>query len=99
MRDVPIYSESQYKDSVHYVPLLAKEGVKHNVGGDDARGGLLGDHKVLKTLAFGVVRIDDDPLYLDVIKKLKESKLFLREDIRDYDLLYWACRPDSPMRF
>ena len=26
---------------VHFVPLLAKEGVKHNVGRDDARGGLL----------------------------------------------------------
>ena len=38
---LPIYSAVQYKESVHYVPLLAKEGVKHNVGGDDARGGLL----------------------------------------------------------
>ena len=96
---LPIQTALLSKESVHYIPLLAKEGVKHNVGGDDARGGLLGDHKVLKPLAFGSCRIDDDPLYLDVIKKLKESKLFLREDIRDYDLLYWACRPASSMRF
>ena len=39
--EIPIISAVQYTASVHYVPLLAKEGVKHNVGGDDARGGLL----------------------------------------------------------
>jgi hypothetical protein len=38
---LPIFSASLSKESVHYVPLLAKEGVKHNVDGDDARGGLL----------------------------------------------------------
>ena len=38
---LPISFAVRYKESVHYVPLLAKEGVKHNVGGDDARGGLL----------------------------------------------------------
>ena len=44
---LPIYSAVHFKESVHYVPLLAKEGVKHNVGGDDARGGLIGDHHYL----------------------------------------------------
>ena len=38
---LPICSAALSKESVHYVPLLAKEGVKHNMGGDDARGGLL----------------------------------------------------------
>ena len=37
--EIPIQTAALYKESVHYVPLLAKEGVKHNVGGDDARGG------------------------------------------------------------
>jgi hypothetical protein len=97
---LPIYSAVKSKESVHYVPLLAKEGVKHNVGGDDARGGLLlGDHNVLTALTFEGGHIDADPLYLDVMKKLRESKLLLREDIRDHDLLHWACRPDSSMRF
>jgi hypothetical protein len=54
---------------------------------------------VLTRLALAGGHIDADPLYLDVMKKLKESKLLLREDIRDYDLLYWACRPASSMRF
>jgi hypothetical protein len=96
---LPIFSSSNYKESVHYVPLLAKEGVKHNVGGDDARGGLLGGCNVLTALTFYDCHIDADPLYLDVMKKLKESKLFLREDIQDHHLLYLACKPASSMRF
>ena len=99
--NIPISSSLQFEESVHYVPLLAKEGVKHNVGGDDARGGLLlgGGHNVLEDLAFHGSHIDDDPLYLDVMKKLRECKLLLREDIQDHDLLYNACSPDTPMRF
>jgi hypothetical protein len=103
--DIPIQTACWYKESVHYIPLLAKEGVKHNVVGDNARGGLLGDdnvlddHNVLELLACQGSHIDADPLYLDVMKKLRESKLLLREDIRDHDLLYYACRPDSSMRF
>ncbi len=98
---LPIISAVRSNESIHYVPLLAKEGVKHNVGGDDARGGLLlgGGHNVLEDLAFHGSHIDDDPLYLDVMKKLRECKLLLREDIQDHDLLYNACSPDTPMRF
>jgi hypothetical protein len=99
---LPIYSAVQFKESVHYVPLLAKEGVKHNVGGDDARGGLLGVGvgNVLRNLACrGNSSDTDDLLYLNVMKKLRESKLLLREDIQDHKLLYFACTPDSPMRF
>jgi hypothetical protein len=55
---------------------------------------------VLKGLAFeGDNSEADDLLYLDVMKQLRESKLLLREDIRDYDILYWACDPYAPMRF
>jgi hypothetical protein len=101
---LPIQRAALYKESVHYVPLLAKEGVKHNVGGDDARGGLLvgDDDYVLKNLACMGNKIEngenDDLLYLDVMKKLRESKLLLREDIQDQDLLFWACEPGTPMR-
>ena len=38
---LPIQSATSHGDSVRYVPLLAKEGVEHNVGGKDGRGGLL----------------------------------------------------------
>jgi hypothetical protein len=98
--EIPIQNALWSMESVHYVPLLAKEGVKHNVGGDDARGGLLlGGYNVLEDLADQGAGIDADPLYLDVMKKLRESKLLLREDIQDYHLLYHACNPKTPMRF
>ena len=38
---LPIQSVLRHRDTVHYVPLLAKEGVKHKVRGNDGRGGLL----------------------------------------------------------
>jgi hypothetical protein len=98
--ELPIYSAVQYMASVHYVPLLAKEGVKHNVGGDDARGGMvLEDENVLITLAYNGYSIIGDKSHLDVMKKLRESKLLLKEDIQDHDLLYDACKPSSSMRF
>jgi hypothetical protein len=99
--ELPIYSACESKESVHYVPLLAKEGVKHNVGGDDARGGLSDVYcNVLIALASNGCQSDGDPLYLDVMKKLRESKLLLREDIQDSDLLYYVCKPVTTlMRF
>jgi hypothetical protein len=54
---------------------------------------------VLTRLALAGGHIDDDPLCLDVMKKLRESKLLLREDIQDHDLLLFACTPASSMRF
>ena len=43
---LPIFSASQCRERVQYLPLLAKEGVKHIVGGDDGRGGLLRNRNV-----------------------------------------------------
>jgi hypothetical protein len=97
---LPIQKALKYMESVHYVPLLAKEGVKHNVGGDDARGGLLlGEINVLTALTYYGDHIGGDPLYLDVMKKLRECKLLLKDDIQDHDLLYNACSPETLMRF
>jgi hypothetical protein len=95
--DIPIISAVVSEESVQYVPLLAKEGVKHNVGGDDARGGLLLDgENVLYHLAWRGNSETADQLYLDVMKKLRESKLLLKEDIQDYGdfcYLHPALRP------
>jgi hypothetical protein len=76
---LPIFKAVEHQESVQYVPLLAKEGVKHNVGGDDARGRLLENddviENVLKSLVYmGCCRETVDPLCLDVMKKLRESK-------------------------
>jgi hypothetical protein len=96
---LPIISAVRSNESIHYVPLLAKEGVKHNVGGDDARGGLIGDFNLLEELANMGGNSESCVLYLDVMKKLRESKLLLKEDIQDHNLLYCACYPETPMRF
>ena len=58
---------------------------------------MLGSDKVLQKLAYNGYGIGGDPLYLDVMKKLKKSKLLLREDIQDYDLLLFICMwPSDP---
>ena len=38
---LPIQSAAWSHSSVGYIPLLAKEGITHQVGGHDNRGGLL----------------------------------------------------------
>ena len=76
------------------------------------RGGLLladprGDRRencnTLQLLAC-VVGDDDDPIpyetaHYEVIKKLKEGNILLKQDIRDQKLLYWSCHPDTKIRF
>ena len=54
---------------------------------------------MLSELAYNSSGIIGDPLYLDIMKKLRESKLLLKEDIQDHDLLYHACRLATSMRF
>jgi hypothetical protein len=79
---LPIFTAAKDGESAQYVPLLAKEGVDHNVGGDYARGGLLrvGDVNVFIELAYmsGDIETADPLVYLDVMKKLRKSKLLLR---------------------
>ena len=38
---LPIKTAAKYMKSVQYIPMLAREGVRHNVGGPDGRGGLI----------------------------------------------------------
>lgn len=42
-------------DSARYIPLLAKEGIKYNVGGKGMRGGMLlqGKFVIVKTVQEG----------------------------------------------
>jgi hypothetical protein len=101
-RGLPIRSAVVSMEGVHYVPLLAKEGVKHKVGGDDARGRLIGDNNVLILLLSytdDTYDVGDDTSYLNAMKELRESNLFHKKDIKEHNLLYWACDPDHQMRF
>ena len=107
---LPIQSAVLNTGSVGYVPLLAKEGITHQVGGNDNRGGFLvvrdlhgnGRKNVLKLLAKltnDTTLVATDTAYLNTMMELRESNLLLKEDIQEYDLLYHACGPGAQLRF
>jgi hypothetical protein len=105
---LPIHSAMWGRRSVGYVPLLAKEGITHQVGGHDNRGGLLvgdrhdDDRNVLQLLADlkrGTNPVAVDTAYLNTMTELRQSNLLLKEDIQEYGLLYYACQPGAQLRF
>jgi hypothetical protein len=106
---LPVQRAVWGQSSIPYIPLLAIEGVRHNVGGADKRGGLLvedpfDDHRQNVLQLLGSMQVPSNPepydmACLNVIKELKESNLFLKQDIQDYDLLVLSCYTTSPLRF
>jgi hypothetical protein len=78
-----------------------KESAKHKVGGDNGRGGLLlaGDRNVMHELVSYSGDATCDAVYLNVMKKLRESNLLRKKDIKERGLLYWACNLVTSMRF
>ena len=105
---LPIHSAVFHPDSLPYITFLAKEGVKHKVGGEDGRGGLLVYTPVFNTSnilginalqSLGIMHSRDitfrdpnDKVFFDVMKELKEANLITEGDIEDYDLLYLTSR-------
>jgi hypothetical protein len=100
---IPVHSAVLYRDSFPYIPLLAKEGAKYNVGGDDGRGGLLevrGISRVLNSLCDRGQDGDKGMARLNVLKELRRSNLLLKKDIRDLQLLIpESCCPEREMIF
>jgi hypothetical protein len=104
---IPVHSAVYSPDSLPYVPLLAKEGAKYNVGGDDGRGGLLvssqmhGLSRRFSALKYLCSRRSNDKgmARLIVIKDLRRSNLILKKDIRDHNLLLRSCFPECDMIF
>ena len=97
---IPIHSAVYSRDSLPYFLLLAKEGAKYNVGGDDGRGGLLvcgqfdgvlTGFSALQSICSNTYSDDKGMACLDVIKELRRSNLILKEDIRDSELLRCSC--------
>ena len=81
---LPIQSAVWGTNAVKYIPILAKEGIKHEVGGRGMRGGLLlvdpvdeDDLNTLQSLA--------DTASLEVMKELRKEKLLLKKDIKDHN--------------
>ena len=107
---LPIQSAAWDEHSVGYIPLLADQGIKYNVGGDDERGGLLledpredsEDLNVLQVLAD--MRDNRNPIpcdtkYLNIMTDLRAMNLLVKNDIKDHDLLFWACASTNKLRF
>ena len=105
---LPIHSAVWY-ESVGYLSLLAEQGIKYNVGGDNKRGGLLledpADKNNRNVLQLLVLLTNDrnpiscDTTYLNTMKDLRAKNLLVKNDIKDHDLLYWACEPTNKLRF
>ena len=100
--DLPICTAALSMATVRYVPFLAKEGVKHKVGGDDGRGGLLVQGEdgwntfellAIRFLPIGKrpEHVQMDKAYADVMKELKDASLLTKDDIKNYGLLYHTC--------
>ena len=106
---LPVQKALRRIHSIPYIPLLATEGVRHNVGGAGKRGGLLVEdplessrRNVLQYLAIMYGKANPEPFemaYLNVLKGLKESNLFLKQDIQDYNLLAFSCYIECQLRF
>ena len=89
------------RNTFSFIPLLAEEGDKLNVGGEGQRGGLLAEYaegltalqidfndvgNVLQILAGHCSYYDS--FCLDLLKRLRQSQLLKKENVRQYDLLF-----------
>ncbi|GFH44082.1 hypothetical protein CTEN210_00557 [Chaetoceros tenuissimus] len=94
-------------DASEYVPILAKEGIKWKVGGEDVRGGLLmvdssddGEGNTLQLLVnFYNDKIDIDAKRVKVLRELRDLGLLVKKDIQEQELLCYSCWKDSQRRF
>jgi hypothetical protein len=108
-----IPSSLSYKDDasqmfpVQSAMWNSKEGIKHNVGGTDKRGGLLvadtwnGHNRNTLQLLVHVADASNiipcDTAYLNTMKELRNAGLLVKTDVKE--LLYRACHPSAKMRF
>ena len=95
-------------DSVKYIPVLAKEGIKHEIGGRGERGKLLVPDSTEANLNALQLIVDiyeyDDPIpcdtaYFDALKELRKDNILFKKDVKDHNLLGQSCFPPSKMRF
>ncbi|GFH55128.1 hypothetical protein CTEN210_11604 [Chaetoceros tenuissimus] len=102
---IPIQWAATSNRGYGYVPILAKEGVKHKVGGEDARGGMLmidpdhGECNTLQLLCYSHVGDNDALLMVNVLKELRRSGILVKKDIQEHCLLRYASQKASQKRF
>eukprot|EP00979_Chaetoceros_neogracilis_P013203 scaffold3725_cov203-Chaetoceros_neogracile.AAC.2 len=111
---LPVQSSVRRTHSVKYLPILAKEGIKHNVGGNGMRGGLLllrpnkaGQNRNTLQVLANIKNSTNpnfrpnfrDTVYLDAMKVLRNDDLLVKKDIDDHRLLLSSCFSTSKKRF
>jgi len=94
------------RNAMPFIPLFAEEGEKLESAGRGQRGGLLNvdssGENMLQNMAQALGRGGasfDSSIIVDVFKRLEQSDLFTKEDIKQYDLLYRSCHPKSKAIF
>lgn len=95
---LPVTTNAINNDSTKkFVPVLAMEGQKHDIGGENMRGGLLCEvMEVSKGLTVNTLQLsvglnypcDDEAI--KNLNELKEANLLTKQDIINYDLFYWS---------
>jgi hypothetical protein len=100
---LPIHNPAYLLGGISCIPMLIEEGMKHNVGGEGMRGGLLSEdpevgESVLKMISC-IYNDNWDVCCLDVIKRLREMGFIEKEDINKYNLLGESCKESSSKRF
>ncbi|GFH48896.1 hypothetical protein CTEN210_05372 [Chaetoceros tenuissimus] len=97
--------------ALKYIPLLAREGMKHNVGGEEKRGGLLTldpfDNGILNTLQHVLLMSTNgeiatkefDEGIVKVLESLKKDGLLKKEDVAEYNLIMHSAWKGFPIRF
>ena len=93
---LPVEIAAMDVKSVQYVPILAREGARYNVGGSDGhRGGLRLPHAFKQVLTNSEM---NNRAYLAMIKQLKKEGILRKEDIRKHNLLSYAYNAEPPAK-
>eukprot|EP01083_Nonionella_stella_P175281 610009_1 len=94
---LPVQNAVYYSEMVSFIPLLAKEGIRLNIGGNESRGGLIyNDHNALVDLVSAEDKTEESNVkYKQVLEKLREMGLLKKEDVKNFRLLYRSFSPYS----
>eukprot|EP01083_Nonionella_stella_P153755 494398_1 len=90
---LPVQNAVYHSEMVSFIPLLAKEGIRLNIGGNESRGGLIyNDHNALVDLVSAEDKTEESNVkYKQVLEKLREMGLFKKEDIKNFELLWHSA--------
>ena len=92
IENLTFYAKGEKGSGTKYITTLALEGIKHNVGGENMRGGLLcvsyGGNTLQRLSKYHHSEHGD---YLQALKDLRRHKLLLKKDIVELNLLYHSC--------